>query len=162
MKPSLYLETTVPSYLVGGVAGDLIAAARVEATKRWWTDEREKYRLFVSTVVNDEIVRGNPGIAEERRRLIVDLPQLRVTIPVINLASRLFEHLGLPDTARPDAFHLALACHYRMDFLLTWNMKHIAGGHVRRTLEKLQRTGEIVLPTICTPEELLDGGEGDE
>lgn len=83
MKPSLYLETTVPSYLAGGIAGDLIAAAHIEATKRWWTDERQKYRLFVSSVVNGEIARGNPDIAEQRRRLIVTLPRLRVTTAVV-------------------------------------------------------------------------------
>ena len=159
MSPSLYLETTVPSYLAGGIAGDLIVAAHIEATKRWWTDERQKYRLFVSAVVNDEIARGNREIAEQRRRLIVTLPLLRVTTAVVQLAGRLFDHLRLPESARPDAFHLALACHYNLDFLLTWNMKHIAGGHVRWTLEKLQRVGGIVIPTICTPEELLEGAD---
>jgi hypothetical protein len=159
MKPTLYLETTVPSYLAGGIANDLIAAGHIEATKRWWSDERQKYRLFVSAIVHDEIARGNPEIAEERRRLILGLPRLRVTAPVVQLAGRLFDHLKLPESARPDAFHLALACRYEMDFLLTWNMKHIAGGHVRRGLEKLQRASDIVIPTICTPEELLEGGD---
>jgi hypothetical protein len=155
MKPSLYLETTVPCYLAGAIANDLIAAAHIEATKRWWSDERQKYRLFVSVVVNDEIARGDPEIAEQRRQLIVRLPRLRVTTTVVQLAGRLLEYLALPESARPDAFHLALACHYDMDFLLTWNMKHIAGGHVRRTLEKFQRASGFVIPTICTPDELL-------
>jgi len=161
MKPSLYLETTVPSYLAGAIANDLITAAHIEATKRWWSDERQKYRLVVSAVVLDEIVRGNPDIAGERRQLVIRLPRLRVTVAVVQLAGRLFDHLRLPASARADAFHLALACHYKMDFLLTWNMKHIAGGHVRRSLEKLQRVSGIVIPTICTPEELLEGGEED-
>jgi hypothetical protein len=157
MKPSLYLETSVPSYLAGGIANDLIAAGHIETTKRWWSDERDKYRLFVSVVVMNEIVRGNPNLAEERRQLVFRLPRLQVTAPVVQLAGRLFDHLKLPESARPDAFHLALACCYEMDFLLTWNMKHIAGGHVRRGLEKLQRASGIVIPTICTPEELLEG-----
>jgi hypothetical protein len=159
MKPSLYLETTVPSYLAGGIASDLIAAGHIEATKRWWADERHKYRLFVSAVVHDEIVRGDPDIAAERRKLILRLPRLRVTSAVVRLASRLFDHLRLPEASRPDAFHLALACHYETDFLLTWNMKHIAGGHVRRALEKLQRASGTAIPTICTPEELLEGDD---
>jgi predicted nucleic acid-binding protein len=159
MKSSLYLETTVPSYLAGAIANDLTTAAHIEATKRWWADEREKYRLFVSAVVLNEIVRGNPDIAEERRQLVFRLPRLQVTAAVVQLAGRLFEHLKLPGSARTDAFHLALACTYEMDFLLTWNMKHIAGGHIRRALEKLQRTSGIVIPTICTPEELLEGGD---
>ena len=159
MKSSLYLETTVPSYVAGGIANDLIAAGHIEATKRWWSDDRQKYRLFVSAVVNDEIARGDPEIADQRRQLIVRLPRLRVTTAVVQLAGRLFDHLKLPESARPDAFHLALACHYNMDYLLTWNMKHLAGGHVRRTLEKLQRASGLVIPTICTPEELLGGGD---
>jgi hypothetical protein len=161
MKPSLYLETTVPSYLAGAIASDLITAAHIEATKRWWSDEREKYRLFVSVVVLNEIVRGNQDIAEERRQIILGLPRLQVMPTVVQLAGRLFDYLKLPASARADAFHLALACHYEMDFLLTWNMKHIAGGHVRRALEKLQRTSGIAIPTICTPEELMEGGEED-
>ena len=159
MKFSLYLETTVPSYLAGGIARDLLSAAHIEATKQWWSDEREKYRLFVSAIVHNEITRGDPGIAGERRNIISRLPRLRVTPPVVQLAGILFDQLKLPKSARPDAFHLALACHYKMDFLLTWNMKHLAGGHVRRALEKLQRASGMVIPTICTPEELLEGGE---
>lgn len=159
MKPSLYLETTVPSYLVGGIANDLIAAGHIEATKRWWSDEREKYKVFVSSVVHEEINRGNPDIASERRKIIAGLASLRVTRATVQLARQLFNDLKLPDAARPDAFHLALTCQYEIDFLLTWNMKHIAGGHVRRTLENLRRATGIMIPTICTPEELLEGDE---
>jgi hypothetical protein len=128
----------------------------MEATKRWWVEERDHYRLFVSSVVDDEIRQGDPEVAGERQALVLHLPRLEVTGAVIRLASRLFEYLRLPRDARLDAFHLALACHWDMDFLLTWNLKHIASGQVRYHLARFHDATGIRIPEICTPEELLE------
>ena len=156
MKPSLYLETTIPSYLVGRIARDLATAAHQEATKRWWDEQRDNYELYISSVVYNEIIRGDSDLARERQSLVEDLPRLDVTPEVAQLARELYDYLELPRVARADSFHLALACHCRMDYLLSWNLKHIASGRVRYGLSHFRDIKGITIPTVCTPEELLD------
>jgi hypothetical protein len=92
--------------------------------------------LFVSALVVEEISRGTRELAEERFALISGLPRLAVTAEVEELADELQRFLGLPPTARADAVHVAAACHYAMDYLLTWNLKHIASGRVRKSLDR--------------------------
>jgi hypothetical protein len=156
MRPSLYLETTIPSYLVGDISPVIATAAHQMATRHWWEQRREAYRLFVSPAVDEEISRGKKSLSQQRQRLLVGLPRLPVVEAVTHLAERMFAHLKLPNSARLDAFHLATSSHYRLDYLLTWNLKHIAGGRVRLALADLQETTEMHVPVICTPEELLE------
>jgi hypothetical protein len=156
MKPSLYLETTIPSFLVGTISPVLATASHQALTLRWWDEERDKYRLFISSLVEDEIKKGRAGFADKRRELIADIQRLEVTPEILQLADELHSILHLPPLAKPDAAHLAVACHHEIDYLLTWNMKHLANGHVRHALQRLHDSGSQYFPTICTPEELLE------
>jgi hypothetical protein len=156
MKPSVYIETTIPSYLVGAISPIIATAAHQMATRRWWEERREAYRLYVSPAVDQEISRGNPSLSRQRQELLAGLPRLPITGEVIRLAEELFGHLSLPISARMDAFHLAASSHYKTDYLLTWNLRHIAGGRVRLALSRLQEAGGIHVPAVCTPEELLE------
>ncbi len=156
MKPSLYVETTIPSYLVGDISPIIATAAHQMATRRWWQERRSAYRLYVSSAVDEEISRGNPSLSRQRQVVLADVPRLLVTDEVIRLAGELFAHLDLPDSARMDSFHLAASSHYQTDYLLTWNLKHIAGGRVRLALSRIQKSSGIHVPVICTPEELLE------
>ena len=156
MKPSLYVETTIPSYLVGDISPIIATAAHQMATRHWWENRRDAYRLFVSPVVDGEISRGKESLSRQRQELLVGLPRLPVMEEVTQLAEEIFAHLKLPDSVRLDAFHLATSSYYRLDYLLTWNLKHIAGGRVRLALADLQETTGIHIPVICTPEELLE------
>jgi predicted nucleic acid-binding protein len=159
MEPSLYVETTIPSYLVGGISPNLATAAHQMATRRWWEERRDPYRLFVSSAVDDEIRRGDVLLSRQRQSVLVGVPRLPVTDEVIRIAEELFAHLKLPISAKMDAFHLAASSHYRMDYLLTWNLKHIAGGRVRLALSHLHDVSGIHIPVICTPEELVEWEE---
>jgi predicted nucleic acid-binding protein len=156
MEPSLYLETTIPSYLVGGISAAIPTAAHQMATRRWWQERRNAYRLFVSAAVDEEIGRGDPASARQRQDFLIGLPRLPVTNEVIRLAGEIFAYLRLPESARMDAFHLALSSLHRMDYLLTWNLKHIAGGRVRLALARLHDAKGVHVPAICTPEEILE------
>jgi predicted nucleic acid-binding protein len=155
MKPSVYVETTIPSFLVSRTSPVIVTAARQIATRRWWEKKRGKYELYISSVVQEEIGRGDSQYAEQRLSLIADLPRLAVTDEVVSLARELFAHLGLPETARPDAHHLAVASRYEVQYLLTWNLRHLANARVRRALALLGTTMGLWVPTICTPDELL-------
>jgi hypothetical protein len=70
MKPRLYLETTIPSYLVARRSRDLRLAADQETTQEWWDTQRQNYELFVSQFVRAEAEHGDPKAAAERLALI--------------------------------------------------------------------------------------------
>ena len=129
------------------------------ATRNWWNEKRENYRIFISPVVIGEIERGKSVFSQQRLLLLNNFPLLEVTQNVIELAAKLNQHLLLPPSAETDIIHLALACHYEMDYLLTWNLKHIANGRVIRGLSRFHDEQRIPTPTICTPEELLERSE---
>jgi predicted nucleic acid-binding protein len=154
MKPSLYVETTIPSFVVGGISPVLTTAGHQVVTRRWWEEEREKYRLFVSRVVEDEILQGKAQLAEQRIALLKSLERLVVNRDVTELAGELHSYLRLPPAAETDALHLAVACHYEIDYLLTWNMKHLANARIRRDIERFGNEQGMLIPVICTPEEL--------
>ena len=156
MKPSLYVETTIPSFVVGGISPVLETAAHQVATRRWWEERRHEYRLYISALVQTELAAGNAAYAQQRLAIVADLAELSIVPEAAQLADYLFAYLHLPEAAAPDAVHLAVASHYAVDYLLTWNLKHLANGRVRRALEHLPATQGIFIPTICTPEELSD------
>ena len=156
MKPSLYVETTIPSFVIGGISPVLETAAHQVATRRWWEERRFEYRLFISELVQSELAAGNSIYVRQRLDLVADLPELNILSEAAKLADYLFSYLRLPEAAAPDALHLAVASHHAVDYLLTWNLKHLANGRVRRSLEHLSKTQGIFVPTICTPEELSD------
>jgi hypothetical protein len=154
MNPSLYIETTIPSFVVGAISPIFATAAHQLATRRWWEEEREKYRMFVSRVVDDEIMQGKAQLAKQRIALLRGVQRLVVNRASRILAGELHSYLRLPPAAETDALHLAIACHYETDYLLTWNMRHLANGWIRRGIERFGREKGIAIPIICTPEEL--------
>ena len=154
MKPSLYIETTIPSFVVGEMSPILATAAHQITTRRWWNEEREKYRLFISRVVVDEIAQGKIELAQQRVALLQGFARLPIDDAIGDLADGLHAFLRLPQSAETDAMHLAVACHYKIDYLLTWNMKHLASGRVRRDLDRFHDEKGVFIPVICTPEEL--------
>lgn len=155
MKPSLYVETTIPSFIVGGMSQVLITAGRQAVTQRWWEEQREDYRLFISPLVEQELAEGKASHARQRLALVADLPRVAITREAVQLSDFFFDYLHLPQAAAPDAMHLAVASHHAIDYLLTWNLKHLANGRVRRALDHLHETKRVFIPTICTPDELL-------
>jgi hypothetical protein len=162
MKPSLYVETTIPSFLIGEVSAIVTTASRQFATQRWWREEREKYRLFVSQTVEFEVARGQEESAKLRLALIENIPRLQIKPEIIALAQDLHSFLRLPPAAKTDAMHLAVACYYETDYLLTWNMKHMANIHIRHAIEQFGRLRGMTIPLICTPEELAGWSDGRE
>jgi predicted nucleic acid-binding protein len=144
MEPSLYVETTIPSYLVGAISPIIATAAHQMATRRWWEERRNAYRLVVSSAVDEEIGRGKESLSRQRQSLLIGLPRLPVTAVVIRLAEEIFAHLKLPTSARLDAFHLAASSYHGVDYLLTWNLRHIASGRVRLALAGLQKSQTVI------------------
>lgn len=152
----VYMESTIPSYVVARPARDLIQAARQQLTRDWWDLQRNKHELFTSQVVLDEVAFGEAAMAQLRLDLLDGVPVLQVTDEVKALARKVLESGLLPATADRDAAHIALATAYEMDILLSWNCRHIANAAIQARLRKLAEAAGFTLPVICTPEELME------
>lgn len=159
MRPSVYVETSIISYLAARPSRDLIVAARQQVTHTWWRERRPAFDLYVSQVVLDEILAGDPDAAERRVALVAGIPVLDITAEVADLAAALIQGVPLPPRAGADAAHIAAAAYHRIGFLTTWNSTHIANAELRPRVEQVCRENGYPPPVLCTPDELMGGGD---
>lgn len=154
MKPKVYIETSIPSYLTAWRSRDLIMAANQQMTKEWW-DHREEFDLYISALVIREAGSGDPDAAKKRLEQLDDIPELDITEDAENFAEVLIRKVPLPEKARIDALHIAVATLNGMDYLLTWNCSHMANAVLRPKTEAVCRESGYDPPAICTPQELM-------
>lgn len=155
MKPKVYLETSVVSYLTARLSRDLIVAAYQQITQEWWQNRSNTFDLFISQLVVDECSQGHAEAVQKRLQAVQSLPLLDLTDEGGDLASELIRNNVLPQQAESDALHIAIATTNGMDYLLTWNFKHIANAVIKQRIEQICRQAGYEPPVICTPEELL-------
>jgi len=151
----VYVETTVISYLTARPSRDLIIAAHQQITNEWWQNRRTDFDLYTSQFVIYESSAGDAAMAQKRIDKLygIDLPA--VNKETLNLARSLVEKGPLPEKAEVDALHISVAASHGMDYLLTWNCKHIANAEMQIGIGRLCRAAGFEPPVICTPEELL-------
>lgn len=154
---TVYIETTFLSYLVARPSRDLLVAAHQQATKDWWIERRGEFECYVSQVVLDEAAAGDPQEAKARMQMIGDFPVLEITEEAESLAMRIMESGAIPPNAVRDAAHIAVATVNQMDYLLTWNCKHLANAQIIRRVAVVCNQEGYDMPVICTPEELMGG-----
>jgi hypothetical protein len=157
MKPRVYLETTIPSYLTAWPSRDLIMAARQQITREWWDARRDDFELFSSELVVDEASAGDSDAATRRLEALANIAILDSTSDAGVLADKLLNEIPLPPKAAADSLHIAIAATSGMEYLLTWNCTHIANAEFRDSIERICRESGFEPPIICTPEELLKG-----
>ena len=155
MKPRVYLETTIPSYLTAWASRDIVMAGHQHSTKEWWETRRQDFQLFVSQFVIDESSAGDSDAARHRLEALTDVPLLDPGEDVFALADGLITRVPLPAKAAADSLHIAIATVNGKDYLLTWNCTHIANATLRSRIELVCRDFGYEPPVICTPEELL-------
>jgi predicted nucleic acid-binding protein len=153
--PTVYLETSVISYLTARPSRDLVVAARQQVTHRWWNELRHEFHLLISELVIQEAEQGNPIEAAKRLSLIADQDALSIDEQAKLLAEKLIAAGSLPNKAKNDALHASVCAVNGIDFLVTWNLRHLVNAQIRRKVEQTFRTSGYVPPAICTPEELL-------
>ena len=156
MNLRLYLETTIPSYLVARPSRDAIMHGQQAATRQWWEHRRSDYELFVSEFVDIEAGRGDAEMSVARAAALQGLPRLAATEDVREFASEILRAGLIPAQAEVDASHIAVASVHRMDVLLTWNCTHIHNIAISRQIERLCARAGWPCPTICTPFDLLE------
>lgn len=155
MNEAVYIETSMVSYLTARPSNNLILMANLEITREWWDTRRERFTLYISQVVLDEVARGDAEVATRRLYILRDLPLLEVNELVQNLAAQFLTRSTLPSKAVDDALHIAVATVYGLDYILTWNCKHIANAQIQKKLAQISDEEGYELPTICTPYELM-------
>jgi hypothetical protein len=148
----IYIESTIPSYLVARAARDLLQAARQQLTGEWWRVHRPLHENFVSQVVVEEIRRGDPEFSARRLAAIQDLEMLPNSDEALEFAEGILRKGILPSHADSDALHIAFATVSRMDILLSWNLRHITNVFIQKRLREFARSSPYSLPHICTPE----------
>lgn len=151
----IYIETSVPSYLTARRSKDLIVAADQETTIDWWNDHRPRFQLYTSEAVLEAAARGHPDAAAKRLAVLDGILLLAITEPALQPARLFIERRLVPASVLIDALHVAVATIHGMDFLLTWNCKHIANAEVGRRLDVVCRELDYRMPGLCTPKELM-------
>lgn len=134
-----------------------MVTAHQQITRAWWTTQRHRYELFVSPLVLQEAGGGHSNMANQRLASVKGFQVLEVTEDAVTLAERLLEFRSLPAKARVDALHIGIATVHGMEYLLTWNCKHIANAHTRNRINAVCRECGYEPPIMCTPEELTEG-----
>jgi hypothetical protein len=157
--PTAYIETTVPSYYVARTSLNLLQASRQASTRMWWDSGCSGFDLFTSLEAIDEAREGNEEMAAIRLALLKKATQLEITDDVGLLAQKLVNGGLVPDKAASDAIHIAVASVHSMDYLVTWNFKHIANPFIRERLRKVVQESGFRLPVMCSPDELLQNHE---
>jgi len=153
---SVYLETTVVGNIAGRLHPDPTIAARQRVTRNWWATASARYELFVSQVTVDECGAGDPDAASERLDVICDLPLLDESHAVEDLADLLIARLAVPNSQPRDALHIAIATVHGVQFIATWNFRHILNPHLQTKIAGTCHEAGFVPPVICTPEQLME------
>lgn len=153
-RPIVYVETSVISYLVARRSRDVVVLGRQQATRDWWATATRQWRLVVSEAVIREAGAGDPELARARIASIRDLDVVATSPSAYELAGHLVEVRAIPDNAVEDALHVALAVTNGLDFLVSWNFRHIAGAAARRKIEIACVDAGFEPVSICSPDQL--------
>jgi len=156
MKPKVYLETTIISYFTARPSRDIITAAHQQLTQEWWESRKDNFDVFISQIVLQEVNEGDKDAIQRRMEMIESIPEIELNPEAIALAQALVSDGLVPEKAAADALHIAIATVQGMDYLLTWNLKHLANAVIRNAIADACRGRGYEPPVICTPEELME------
>lgn len=154
MAESVYIESSVISYLVARPSRDVVITARQAITETWWRERRADFELYISSLVVQEIGCGDIEAAERRLKAVEGIPLLAISPEAQHLAESLIVEGTVPVNSEEDALHIGLAAASGVDFLLTWNFKHINNAHTKAAITAVVESHGFVCPMLCSPEEL--------
>ena len=156
----VYLETSFISYLTARPSRTIIGAAHQEVTRDWWSRKRRAFDLRISELVVRECAAGDQEAARRRLDAITGIARLEINEQVEQIAVGLVQRGLVPPQVAEDALHIAIAAAHGVDFILTWNFKHIANPTMQYRIAGFLDEINLALPFICTPEELLGEDDG--
>jgi hypothetical protein len=154
-KQKIYIETSVISYMTAKPSRDLVIAGHQQITQVWWHKAKNKFDCYISDFVTQEVSRGDKNAAILRLDMIKDFDVLVINDQISNLAEIYLNLLEIPEKSKIDTFHLAFAVWYNIDFLITWNCKHIANAFNIKKINNYNINNNLWVPVLCTPQELM-------
>lgn len=160
MKSTVYIESSVISYLSSRPSRDIVIAGRQAISHDWWKNHRHRFELRISILVEEEINRGDPLAAKIRNDKIIDIPSLSISDEATRIAELLLSQNAVPKGSEEDALHIGIAAAQGADYLLTWNFKHINNAETKSAITQLVESCGYQCPQLCSPEEL--GGISDD
>ena len=160
MKPRIYVETSVISYLTARPSRDPVNAARQLQAKALW-DAQDRFSLVISPAVLDEAMQGHHSQAALRYQAVATLPVLSLHAEASYLAQLLIERKALPGKALADAVHIAIATTHKIKIVASFNFRHLASVFARAKIEHTLRQLGYDAPHIATPEEILGVNDDD-
>ena len=125
-------------------------------TREWWRDAPERFVLVASELVLTEAAAGDADAATARLAALEMVTRLDTTEDSASLTRKLLELGAFPREAAADAAHVGIAAVNSVDYLLTWNLRHIANAAVRSRIERACRKAGYEPPVICTRNELME------
>ena len=156
MKPLVYIESSVVSYLTSRASADPIKNAWQTVTTQWWNNRLEDVTACISPYVIEEVSAGDPEAAKQRIDVIRNLNLLDTNEEIEALADFLLLGGGLPAKARFDALHIACAAYHGVNVVLTWNFKHIANPVQLPVMRGLCAARGYRLPELVSPLEMME------
>ena len=158
-KKTVYVETSIVSYLTSRPTRDLLVSAWKMITVEWWESQRNRFNLYTSDVAVEEARKGDIEAAARRLDALSGIPILPITGSVVALSKVLLDGQALPVKALNDALHIAVSAVHGVDYLLTWNCRHLDNAETKPIVRSICRRHGYNSPEICTPQELMGVSE---
>jgi hypothetical protein len=155
MKKTVYIETSIVSYLTARPSDNLLAAACQKITIDWWNTQRDRFELYASEIVLEEAAQGDNQAAQRRLKELEGISLLSITDSAVALSGKFLDEGPLPQKALGDALHIAVSAVHAMDYLLTWNCRHIDNAETKPIIRSICVLKGYNCPEICTPQELM-------
>lgn len=152
MTRTIYLDTTIPSYLFDDREE---LKTFVKVTQQWWTEERQQFDLYLS---EETMVELNNGDYPNKSKVLESISGIKILAAnqrVAEIVKTYVEHYLMPKNVEGDAIHLAYASFYRLDFLLTWNCNHLANANKKQHIQVINSRLGLHVPEIVTPLQLF-------
>ena len=154
MTESVYIESSIISYLTARLNRDVVITARQTITINWWQNHKSEFELFISALVIQEISKGDSEAAQKRLDAVESLPLLETSDEALSLAEDLIAKGAIPDNSEEDALHIGIAASAGVDYLLTWNFRHINNAQTKEKIVSVIESHGFKCPVLCSPEEL--------
>lgn len=155
MASTVYIETTIPGAYFDE-RDDVVSRFQRHQTRLWWKEYRPQYALYTSEAVLAELRQADFPGQTDALSLVGGLPVLPVGNEITGVARAYIEHLVMPKGEMGDSFHLAFACVYALDYLLTWTCRHLANPKKVTHIAEINRRLGLLTPTILTPQMLVE------
>ena len=156
IKPRVYIEPTVVSHLVARPSDDAILASWQRASQQLWEDYADRFEFVISPVVRAEIQQGDVAAAQQRLEVVSQLTVLEVLPEANVLAQKPIDAGAVPRNSELDAQHIAIATAHGVDYLVSWNHKHIVNENKREHINSVCQEVGFQPTTLCTPMELME------